>query len=650
MDPEENRKSGSKGLHGMEEGLYSRNTIDKEDRKITPIFKEGRFSVATDWSNLDNDKNVKIEKPLTKKKSNHSFIKILLTFSVLFFLIAVSYASFKLFFKSNYISSENVFVEVSGPVSVGAGEQFSFDVSVRNGNNVPLEGVVLSVEYPNGTREVLDTSKELKRKYEDIGIIEPDQFVTNKFEAVIYGEENNQKVVKISVDYRVKGSSAAFYKDHEYPITISSAPLRMSVEVVDEVNANQEMTFTAEITSNSASVVKKLLFKADYESGFTFEGASPLPAYDKDTWFIGDLRPGEKRTIRIRGKVSGNEDEKKAFNFSIGIQDPLNDKLISTPFLTVSKSVVIKKPFISTSISFDGSPVKIYSVNSGQRVNAEIFWSNNLPTKISDLEIEAKIEGQALDRASVKVSNGFFRSLDNTVVWNKNELGDFTLVDSGENGSVNFSLSSLPLSSLLSTSLTNQEIFVTVTMRAKRLASTVEGQEVYATAKKSFRIMSNVDLSGRVVYSAGPFKNFGPIPPKAERETSYTVFLNITDTLNNLNDVVVSATLPTYVEWLGQYSSGEKVTYNEDTRTILWEIDSVKSRTGFNSSPKELAFQVSILPSISQVGTSPVLVKDISLSSNDSFAGKVLKDAISALTTTLSNDPVYSREEGNVVP
>ena len=77
------------------------------------------------------------------------------------------------------------------------------------------------------------------------------------------------------------------------------------------------------------------------------------------------------------------------------------------------------------------------------------------------MKIEAKIEGVVLDRSSViTTEGGFYRSFDNTIVWDRGSDPDFDSVSSGEKGVVGFSFA--PISNI------SVAIFITLLIRLVR--------------------------------------------------------------------------------------------------------------------------------------------------------------------------------------
>ena len=79
------------------------------------------------------------------------------------FSILFAYLSFR--GGGNSISSDNIEIGLSGPVSIGAGEVLSLEIDVLNKNSVDLETADLLVEYPDGSRSAVDV-KQLSRDKE----------------------------------------------------------------------------------------------------------------------------------------------------------------------------------------------------------------------------------------------------------------------------------------------------------------------------------------------------------------------------------------------------------------------------------------------------------------------------------------------------
>ena len=268
---------------------------------------------------------------------------------------------------------------------------------------------------------------------------------------------------------------------------------------------------------------------------------------------------------------------------------------------------------------------------------------------INDATIQVKLSGKGLDRNQVSASaGGFFRSFDNTVTWDKNSVPSLRNIEPGENGSVGFTFSALPSSPPLLAQGRNMDIILGAKVTGTRIQSGAP-QEIKSEVSGLAKIGTNLVINGRTLYSIGPFANTGPVPPRVEKETTYTVVLNISNSFNDVADVVLATQLPPYVRWLGQVNpSTEQVSYDESTRTIFWNIPDMQAGVGYTSSSKEAAFQISFLPSLSQVGMTPLLTGSLSVIGTDRFTASPIESEKPALTTRLSNDPSFRNGDDRV--
>jgi hypothetical protein len=71
--------------------------------------------------------------------------------------------------------------------------------------------------------------------------------------------------------------------------------------------------------------------------------------------------------------------------------------------------------------------------------------------------------------------------------------------------------------------------------------------------------------------------------------------------------------------WLNDPVGSGSVDYNPVTKDIRWGLGNIEG-----NGKRELLFSVSILPSSSQVGITPLLINGISLQATDRFTGATL--------------------------
>ena len=213
-------------------------------------------------------------------------------------------------------------------------------------------------------------------------------------------------------------------------------------------------------------------------------------------------------------------------------------------------------------------------------------------------------------------SGGFFRSVDDTIIWDSRSnpaLGD---LGPGENLSLNFRLTPLSYQSIVPGS--EPTIKVKVKIIGERILASGAVEDIELSDERTLRLGTNLSLSPKVFRSQGNIENSGPIPPKVNQVTTYTVSWSLSNTFNTAQNVEVRAALPPYVEWTSVISpTTEDVIYNPVTKEVVWRVSQVVAGAGYKSAAKEVNFQISFLPSVSQVGTAPELMGGVFVTGTD---------------------------------
>ncbi len=637
-------------IEEIKKSLYSRTNPPKS--KPLSQLEEKNFDIADDWDNGDSSYAEKNQDTYTmKKKKSHELLNKILLFSGLFFLLGIGYAFFAFTTGQATISSDNINIKVSGPISVAAGEVISLELEVKNNNDVTLELADLLIEYPEGTRNAEDISKELQRYRESLGTIKAGDRKSTTIESVIFGEEGDKKTILIGIEYRVPNSNAIFFVEREYEIEITSSPLSLEVSAPTHISTGEETEFVLTLTSNTTEVIKKVLIVAEYPFGFQYnENKGTKPSFDDSVWEIRDLSPGEKEKIVIRGTFVGQQDEERTIRFVVGLPEEFDEKSIGTPFLTHSRSVTIERPFLGLSLALNGSTSERVVASIGSDIRGDITWNNNLSSRITNVEMQVALKGDLLDRNSVSGSKGFFRSTDDTIVWDSRSVGEFNTLSARSSGSTGFSFSSLGLASVVG-SFKDPTITLIATISGTSMDGSGIPEKVTTTIQKEVLLSTEIGLNVRGFYFDGPFINNGPLPPKVNQETTYTIVLSATNAINKVTGAKVKLVLPSYARWMSVVSpSTEKVTYSPVGGEIVWTLDDLEAGVGYSNPAREASFQIAVTPSISQIGTSPNLILNPRIEGRDVVTDTQLQSSVSRnITTLLRNDTGFINEYGSVV-
>lgn len=634
MNPEES------SIERLKKRLYSRNdsVVPKDHR--TPVQGFGS-NVPTSWG---EPKSFDISPEVMTKKNNSFFNKFLLG-SFIFFFISLGVALFIFFGGINMISSNNLEVEITAPSSVSSGEELDMRLSIINGNRTDLESVSLFIDYPEGSQTVGDNSQSITHDKIDLGTITKGGTEDYTLRALLFGEKDIIKTFIFRIEYKVKGSNAIFSKEKTYDVVIGSSPVLLNVSYPKEVNSGQEVTLTIDVTSNSSVPLKSSLIRVEYPYGFTYKTSSIKPVRDNSIWNIGDLKNGDKKTLTVTGVIVGQNMEDRSFRISAGNQTSTNSPDFDTTLAASTITLGIRKSFFDLDV-ITPTPGNVSSV--GDIIPITIEWQNTLPDKIVNSRIEVFISGNALDRSRVTAgSDGFYQSVNNKIFWDKNTNNALISLLPGDAGQVSFSVAALT-DSATTRLIKNPYINLKVVMTGDR--SGTDSSTISSTEDVTIKISSVMSLSAKSFRESGPFSNTGPLPPKADVESTYTVTLNVVNTTNDLKDAKVTTTLPVGVVWKGQVSPvGQSVTFDPDTRMVSWDIGSVAAGVGYSYSPKEVSFKVGIVPSISQVGSQPVLTTEVNATALDTYTEKNISVTARSVSTRYS-DTSFTPGKEIVIP
>ncbi len=609
----------------LQDKLYSRGAQNVEPIREHEL-SEKNIEAPNDWKREDAPAPLKPEDFMSSKPKS-SFTVIFLIFAIIFFIGAFAFAFYSIKGGGNTVSAQNIDLGISGPVSSGGGEKVSLDIAITNRNKVLLRTTELIIDYPKGTKKAEDLGADLINERIFLGDIKSGETARKTITAVFFGEEKSVADIKFSLEYRIPNSNSIFSKDLIYQMVISSNPISLNVLGPKETVSGQDINFSVEIRSNSTEVIKNVLFQTRYPSGFAFKSATPKPASGETFWQLGDLAPGEKKTVTINGNLVGENEEARVFHFESGIGSS-NDRTIPTLFAGFKQEVAIKKPFVGVSVSINGKSESEVIVPRNSPVNIQLSYINNLPISVRDAEIILNISGLAFDKNAIEVDNGFFQSANNTVLWDRSTLEKLGEVLPGEGGIVSLTLT--PKGGVIQ----NPEIVMSANVKGKRVEESGVPEEIISTVTRHIKFESDVSLSVKSLYSESAIKNTGPVPPKAEVETTYSIMLTVTNGSNDVTDTVVRTTLPSYVRYIGEvYPGSENVLYDEAKKEVSWRAGVVRSGTGTIRASKQVTFKVGIKPSFSQVGDSPDLTGPFTLKGEDRFTNTPISLEKSAVDT-----------------
>lgn len=647
MQEEERQKK----IDRLRRAMYSRSLSGRLKPRPRRELRPLDYNVPSDWQ----EEQESIKEVHTAPRgitAARTFMRWLLVGAIAFFTVALGI--FIYYFTigqgGSVAAPGNIDITVQGPLSLTGGEPTELQIVVVNRNQATLELADLVITYPPGTRLPSDLVTELPRQRISLGSIEPGGSRQGTVSAVFIGSEGDRKNVHVELEYRVANSNAIFVSESDYELAFNAAPISIAVEANDEVVSGQRLVLTATVTSNVDTIVRDVLVEAQYPFGFTVESTDPEQARE-GVWEIGDIRPGQEYVIEVYGTMEGQQSEERTFRFTAGTRREPTGQRIEVPLVEGVHRVAIARPFLGLGVSVNkesgGSAV---AIAPGETVTVAISWVNNLTTPIGNAVLVATLDGIELSGQNIQSTNGFYRSSDRTVLWDRTTTdGDFAQLAPGERGTVNFTFTVPEEQELLD--VREAELLITVHAAGQRIGQTNVPENLQASASQTVKLASNVEVVAQGFYYSNPFGSVGPLPPKVNQETTYAVVWTVANTSSVIRDAQMVGNLPPYVRWAGFHNpASEQLRFNASDGTVTWDLGTIGQGVGVGATPpRQVAFVVGLTPSESQIGQTPDIINNLVLTGIDTFAEVDVRETHPPVTTNLIDDPGFSTTESEVV-
>lgn len=555
----------------------------------------------------------------------------------LFFLISSGIAAYVLYYGGNSVSVNKITIATQGPTTIAGGDIVPLSLSITNRNPVALENVTLEIAFPDGTRSADNVLTPYPRYTENIGTIPSGATILRSVKAIIFGASGAALSLPISLSYEASGSNAVFVKKTAYALGVSSTPLSVSVDSLTETVSGKPFAFMLTVRSNATVPIDNVTLAAALPFGFAV--ASSSVPFSNSTFFLGTLQPGESRTVTLTGSLSGQDQEQRAFHFTVGTAKSESDHALGVAYMTQDANVTITAPFIRTNLALNGDTSNSTVVSPGATQTGLLSYSNALGTSVTNATIRVTLSGAAVDYSSIQSQNGFYDSTTHSIVFSQDTDPSLASLAPGASGVGSFTFRTVSAEQAPA----SPTITFTTSVSGTRIGQANVPELVTASATRTAKMSTSIALTAQALHAGGSIANTGPVPPRVGLATTYTVVWNARDNGNALAGSVMTATLPSYVAYTNKTAGSGTVSYDQSSRQVTWDVGDIPQ-----GGVAEASFQVSLTPSSSQRGTAPALTSAATFTGHDRFAGIDVTQTVGPATTETVGDPGYVADYGRV--
>lgn len=552
-----------------------------------------------------------------------------------FFVVSLLVAGYVFKFGGNAVSVDKITLSIQGPTTIAGGDTVPLSLTITNKNPVAIKNAIVEIDFPAGTRSAKNVLNAYPRYVENLGTLESGATVTRSIKAVVFGGAGQALTLPVSFSYGTDNSNATFEKKSSYTLALSSTPLSVSVEALTEAVSDKPLSLTLTVRSNASVPLNNVVVNAALPFGFLVNSSS-LPLTNS-SFFVGTLAPGASKQITLTGTLSGQRGEQRVFRFTVGTAKSSLDQSLLISYMTQEATVSLAEPFITTSLALNNDTSDGLTLSPASSQTVSLTYTNKLPITVSHVTVVVTVAGSGVDYDSIKSMNGFYNSADHTIVFSEDTDSGLAALAPGASGVGTFTFSTLPPGAL------SPNVTFSIAVSGVRTGQSNVPEQVAASITKTVKVATEVRLSARSSHSSGPFVASGPVPPRAEQATTYTVEWRVQNLGSTVAGGVVTAGLPTYVTYTGQTTGAGAFTYDDVTRKVTWNVGELAQGAG-----AQRLFQVSLTPSTSQKDKSPALTAGVSFSGHDRFAGVSVTASAEAVTTETFGDPGYVSGSGIV--
>ncbi len=535
-------------------------------------------------------------------------------FKILLYIILVLLVIILFIFWKGSFSRASVKMEILGPTDIVAGQETEFTVKFKNNSNVRLDQPRLTISFPAHSVVSGELPRVIVKDPEEIGYVYPGEEKSYAIKARIFGAEGDLKDIEAMLTYQPKGLSARYPSKTKLTVFVKTAPISFEFDSQSKIEAGKTIKISLNYFSNIEYPLSNIGVEADYPENFEFQKSDP-PGETNNTWKIDNLNKGAGGKIQIYGTLSGDIGAEKLFKAKLGFWH-------DGEFVVIKKAefgIGLQEPSIEISQSVNGSSK--YGANLGEKLNYIVRFRNVGAEAYENLFLAVRLRGDLFDLNSLEAEKGDMTTSSGTILWDGTKISELKILASGEEGEIRF--------------------FVNLKRDVPKDFSnpTLIDKVVIGPTQKEFitRINTRIEASQRAVIGDDIFLSEGPLPFRPGQKSLVTIFWDIKNYFNDVENVRIKSVLPDNAEFLGDVSPAseqDKFIFDSQSRELLWKAGDVAAQTGFNNKNKFIAFQLAITPEGGQKDTFPVLLQNTKLFGRDKWTEQDIEINVGNLDTS----------------
>jgi len=537
-------------------------------------------------------------------------------------------------------------LEIVAPEKIGAGEEFSYQISYHNPTKYPLSAVNLEMQYPeNFIFSSASVSPNSGNYGWTISDLAPGASGTLSITGRLISISEKSNVVSGRLSYQPGNLSSQYKKEASASTIVSGPGFKTDLIYSQTAFLNQTNDLSLVISDISENYIGdfniSFTLPEETEAAVVLTATSSAPTTTSTsskltitksvgaTWLVSGLNKESGRqdiplTYRVKQKSNNLE-------IVVRLEKKLEDGQAYTFWEKTFKPEIVTSD-LNLTLLLNGSK-NDDAVTFGQTLNYSLTYTNRGISAYQDVVIMAALAGDFLNWGSFK--SEIPGSISNqSIIWTKNEIPELASIKPGTEGEINFSLNLLPFQ--------ENDLGKNLSIVSYGQYS-INSQPVKGEMNKSntitSRINSDLSLSEEIRYFNDdniPVGS-GPLPLKVGEKTSVKVYWTVKNNLHELTDTRVVMALPAYVAFDDKRTTNVgNVYYDTATHQVIWEI----GRLPVSVYRADAEFNISVTPAEADRDKILVLSPGSTISAMDAETKDTIIKKTEPKTSKLEDDEI----------
>lgn len=435
---------------------------------------------------------------------------------------------------------------------------------------------------------------------------------TIHIQGVMFGDVGGEQIFGSTLTFtHGKKKEVTEHTSELYSFSPSHSTLTLDLTLPDRAIASQSMSGIITYKNTSAFDFPEVIIKPEWPTGFTFLDASTQ--IRNESFILTNVKAGTNGEIQFKGKLG---DVPNTLPFIFHPSFVFGQDRYSQETLTQSVPILPAQIQLSTTIEKN-------ILTPGTDAVFHIHYKH--------------IGDEPLQKVKIGITSRspFFST--------QNSFGQTILtLNPGDEGTIDLTIPIRP--SVETSALTSyQNILVRSNTTVSYTRKSVPNETLITSGTELETPLTtplNIESFARYTTPEGDQIGRGSLPPRVGQKTSYWIFWHIDGTSNQINNGLIEGTLLDNVSFSGHQTSSEDngVTFNEATHKVSWNVASIPPTLDPQAQVFSSAFEVIVIPSSNQIGSTATLMKNIHFSGTDAFTGSLLNKTSIDITTSLPND------------